>query len=307
VKYYAGIDGGQSTTKAVIADENGRILGRGNAGPADEVDQNANSTRLHDALSAALEDAIAHANLSSDTRFANIVAGISGYEGQVYGKPPELPTDALTLEHDAPIAHAGAFAGEAGVIVIAGTGSVAYAANEYGATALIGGWGYLFGDEGGAFSLSRDAIADAMRNSDAGVADDLTQIALQYFSVASLRSLSRAFYSGNISRAQFASFASVIVAQAENFNEQAAQYVKDAANALVTLAMRAMDRVALASPKVAYVGGMFESATVRDQVAQGMRELVPQAQHMEPRYDAAIGALLMAYRAAGLVVQIAVQ
>jgi N-acetylglucosamine kinase-like BadF-type ATPase len=304
MKYYAGIDGGQSTTKAVVGDEGGRVLGRGTAGPADEVDEHADSTRLHDALSAALNDAMAHANLPGDTRFANIVAGISGYEGRVYGKQPELPTDALTLEHDAPIAHAGAFGGETGVIVIAGTGSVAYGRNEYGATALIGGWGYLFGDEGGAFSLSRDAITDAMRNSDAGVADDLTQIALQYFSVASLRSLSRAFYSGGISRAQFASFASVIVEQAEDFNEQAAQYVKDAANALVTLAMRAMDRVGLQSPKVAYAGGMFESATVRDQVAQRMHELVPQAEHVEPRYDAAIGALLMAYRAAGIVPQI---
>jgi N-acetylglucosamine kinase-like BadF-type ATPase len=307
MKYYAGIDGGQSTTKAVVADQDGRILGRGNAGPADEVDENAGSTRLHDALAAALDDAIAHANLPTDTRFASIVAGISGYEGRVYGKPPELPTEAITLEHDAPIAHAGAFGGEAGVIVIAGTGSVAYATNDDGANALIGGWGYLFGDEGGAFSLSRDAISDAMRNSDAEVADDLTQIALQYFSVPSLRALSRAFYSGSISRAQFASFASVIVEQAEDFNEQAAQYVKDAASALVTLAMRAMERVALQSPKVAYVGGMFESATVRDQVAQRMREVVPQAQHIQPRYDAAIGALLMAYKAAGIDAQIVVQ
>ncbi len=303
--YYAGIDGGQTGTTAVIGDETGRILGRGNAGPADEVGQDAASTRLRDALNAALSDAIAHANLPAHARFAQIVAGISGYEGHVYGQPPKLPADALILEHDAPIAHAGAFGGGPGIIVIAGTGSVAYAVNDAGATAMTGGGGYLFGDEGSAFWLARTAVSDAMRDTDAGEPNDLTQLALQYFGVPSLRKLVRAFYGGAITRTQFASFASVIVKQAENENVQASQYVKDAARALVTLAMRAMERVGLQTPKVAFTGGLFESGTVRDQVAQWMQELLPQAQHVQPRYDPPVGALLLAYKAGGISPRIA--
>jgi N-acetylglucosamine kinase-like BadF-type ATPase len=53
----AGIDGGQSSTIAVIGDERGRILARGAAGPSDEVGATADSTRLRDALAAALADA----------------------------------------------------------------------------------------------------------------------------------------------------------------------------------------------------------------------------------------------------------
>jgi N-acetylglucosamine kinase-like BadF-type ATPase len=300
VPFYAGIDGGQSSTTAVVADETGRILGRGRAGAADEVGQDAASTRLRDALGAALADAASHAKLAPGTRFERIVAGVSGYDGRVYGRPPELPTGALTLEHDAPIAHAGALGGEPGVIVIAGTGSVAYAMNEEGATALAGGWGYLFGDEGSAFWLARDALADAMRDEDSVEPNELAAIALQYFNLPSLRKLSRAVYSGAISRTQLASFASVIVQHAENGNARAAQYVCDGAGALVTIAMRAMQRVQLRNPKVAFVGGLFESPTVREQVVQWIRDLVPHAQHVQPKYDPAVGALLLAYRGAGI-------
>ena len=51
---FAGIDGGQSSTVAAIADETGRVLARGRAGPADEIGEGPSSTRLRDALRAAL-------------------------------------------------------------------------------------------------------------------------------------------------------------------------------------------------------------------------------------------------------------
>ncbi|HKE37033.1 MAG TPA: BadF/BadG/BcrA/BcrD ATPase family protein, partial [Candidatus Baltobacteraceae bacterium] len=126
-RYVAGIDGGQTSTAAVIGDERGRVVGRGVAGPADEVGQGADSTRMHDALSGALRAACKGAGLDAGTHFEAIVAGVSGYEGRVYGKMPQLPAARFVLMHDAPIAHAGALAGEPGVVVIAGTGSVVYA------------------------------------------------------------------------------------------------------------------------------------------------------------------------------------
>ncbi|HZZ65751.1 MAG TPA: BadF/BadG/BcrA/BcrD ATPase family protein [Candidatus Baltobacteraceae bacterium] len=301
--YYAGINIGQSSTQAVIADDTGHILGRGSAGPGDEVGQDPSSTRLRDAAGLALADATAHAGLPPDSNFAAIYAGISGYEGRVYGQPLQLPTPSLTLDHDAPIAHAGALGGAAGVVVIAGTGSVAYARNEQGASALTGGWGYVFGDQGSAFWLARKAISNAMRGRDAGEPDDITQIALQHFNVASLRSLASTFYTGGISRAQIAAFAQVVIAQAENGNERAAQFVNDGAQALVILAMRAMDRAGMQAPNVAFTGGLLQSATMRNQIEQWFRKLIPQAHLVAPQYDEATGALLLAYRGAGITAE----
>ena len=51
MRYVAGIDGGQSSTTAVIVDESGAVVGRGTAGPADHVDEGPGSSRCADARS----------------------------------------------------------------------------------------------------------------------------------------------------------------------------------------------------------------------------------------------------------------
>lgn len=293
---FAGIDGGQSSTIAVIGDESGRVLSRGKAGAADEVAQGAGSTRLRDALRGALFDALAQARLPENSRFASIVAGISGYEGTVYGRDPDLPAERVTLLHDTEIAHAGALAGKPGVVVIAGTGSVAYAKSENGKTAICGGWGYLFGDEGSAFWFARDALADAMRESDSGGSDELTPLLLEHFSQPSLRALARAFYAGRISRGELAAFTPVLMQQAERGSERAAQYVRDGAAALVMLAKHAAERAALHAPDVAFTGGLLQNAAFSAHVDRWMHELLAHARRVAPQRDPAEGALLLAYR-----------
>ena len=299
--YFAGIDGGQSATTAVIADETGRIVARGTGGPADEIAQTAQSTRLHDALRDALDDAIVHAGLPRSVRFSQIVAGVSGYEGRVYGVPPQLPTNALKLVHDSENAHAGALGGDPGAVVIAGTGSVGFARDARGSSAMVGGWGYVFGDEGSAFWVARNALSEAMNRDDSGEAGELAMQAREHFEQDSLRELARAFYAGEISRAQVATFASVVTQAAERGSGMAAQYVSDGARALVTLAMRALARLSMPSnSKIAFTGGMMSSSAVREEVMQWRRKLIPGAQLVQPKFDGAVGALILAYDAAGV-------
>ena len=109
--------------------------------------------------------ALQSAGLAPETHFASIVAGVSGYEGRIFGQAPDLRATRFVMMHDAPVAHAGALGGEPGVVVIAGTGSVVYGTDALrGRT--IGGWGYLFGDEGSAFWLVREALAIMMHAED---------------------------------------------------------------------------------------------------------------------------------------------
>jgi N-acetylglucosamine kinase-like BadF-type ATPase len=200
--------------------------------------------------------------------------------------------------HDSENAHAGAFGGEPGVVVIAGTGSIGFARNGE-ASALVGGWGFLFGDEGSAFWLARIALADAMRDTDAGKSNEIASRALDYFQQPSLRHVSRSFYLGKISRTQLASFARAVLESAESGDELAAQYVADGASALATLAMRAMERAELRDAKVAFIGGMTQNAAYRNRIAHELQRLAPGAQLVEPRYDAAVGALVLAYERSG--------
>ena len=300
--YVAGIDGGQSSTTAAIADDTGRILGRGSGPPADEVNQGSGSTRMHDAFAAAIAAALADAKLPAQTAFAQIVAGVSGYEGTIYGEPPQL-NGPLELMHDAPVAHAGAFAGGEGVIVIAGTGSVAYASDARGAHATVGGWGYVFGDEGSAFWIARNAIARAFADTDDGHPGELTAIVVQYFKVPSLRALARAFYANVIGRDDVAAFAGHIVHTAESGNERAVKMIEDAADALVLLARQAMDRAHMNAPPVAFAGGLLRYQTMRETVEQRMRATMPSIRVVRPAYDPAQGAVLLALARAGRSVQ----
>jgi N-acetylglucosamine kinase-like BadF-type ATPase len=285
MKLYAGIDAGQSRTVAAIADESGRELGRGEAGAADEIGQDSNSTRLRDALRSAYDKAAAAAKLPADARCARIVAGISGYEGRVYGRVPELPCDELVLLHDAVIAHAGAFKGGPGVAVIAGTGSVAYGANERGETVTVGGWGYLFGDEGSAFWFARRAIEDAIRDEDAGRQSAFAQTLLRHFGSASLHALVRSFYAGEISRTALAEFAHAAIDE---------RYVQQCAQALADLAVRTMARIGLHAGPLAFLGGMTKSAVMKAAIASAVEEAAPGAKLVEPAGDAVSGALLLA-------------
>lgn len=296
MKLYAGIDAGQSGTSAVVGDENGAILGRGHAGPADEVAQDAASTRLHDALSSALRAALAQAGLDVTARFAAVVAGISGYEGRVFGKMPELPADTLTLMHDAPVAHAGALAGEPGVVIIAGTGSVAYGVNQAGATLTAGGWGYLFGDEGSAFWIARQMLAQAMRAEDRGEKHPRTDSLLGYFELPSLRAISRAFYTNRISRDRLAGYARDVLQAASAGEDSAAKLCAEAARALAELGRCAAERLGMDAPPVAVIGGLMNDSAFRQRTYDALHHAFGRANVVEPKGDPASGALLLARR-----------
>lgn len=302
MRYFAGIDGGQSGTQAVVADEFGTILGRASAGPADEVDQPPHSRRLRDALHDALAGAFARAQLPPETRCASIVAGISGYEGTVVGVPPSLPSERVTLMHDAPVAHAAALGGEAGVVVIAGTGSVAYGVASDGRAATTGGWGYLFGDEGSAFWIARTAISVAAMHETCGGA----QLLQTFFDRPTMRALVRAFYQGAITRDRIAAFAPVCIEGARTGTVGCMCITQPVESAAVELARLAVDGVVDETEpfKVAFTGGLMKDAWFKERVRietvsafeTAYDDVVAAYEIVEPAFDPAVGALLLAYR-----------
>lgn len=293
MRYVAGIDGGQTSTVAAVGDEHGRVIGRGCAGPADEVGQGPESSRMRDALSGALRAACEDAGLPAEAHFEAIVAGLSGYEGRVYGKAPQLPATRFVLMHDAPVAHAGALAGRPGIVVIAGTGSVVFATDGKRDWTL-GGWGYLFGDEGSAFWLARRALEELMLGEDIGVdSSEAVRQACEFFGLPSLRAIARAFYSGELTRDRIAAFAAVNLRSPASWSD-----VTLAATKLSWLVREAIVRGAPA--RVAFIGGMFSDDEFAATVAEHLMRDRPGIEIVEPKHGPAVGALLLAYREAGI-------
>ncbi len=302
MRLFAGIDGGQSSSVAVLGDEDGVLLARVSGAPADLVGEARASARQSDALEALLAKALARAGAASDAQFEAIVAGVSGYDAGE-SPPPALRVAAKSVRfvHDTVSAQAGAFGGGPGIVVIAGTGSVAYGVAPDGSSVRVGGWGYLFGDEGSAFWLGRRALRDAMRRED-GAANDEDAAAngiarrdalLAALHMPSLRAVQHAFAHGELTRPQIAALAPLALDDAR-LRERAARHLAELA-LIVARRLGGKGRWSIAGS-----GGLFASELLRRAWERRVRKELPKARIVEPRYDAALGALQLAYRSAGL-------
>lgn len=295
---FVGIDGGQSSTVALLGDARA-VRGRGVGLPADLVGEPRTSTRQRDALTGALDRACDAAHVPRTVRIRALVAGISGFD-QGLSQGPEIGARAecVRVVHDTEIAHAGALDGSAGIVVIAGTGSVALGNDAPGDFVRAGGWGYFFGDEGGALWIARAALRRAMLRADRGEPSLLGDRALAAFGVTSLRGIQHAFAHGELSRPKLAAFASDVLAAAEDDGDAHAVR-RAAANELAELVATVDLRLERASWRlVSYAGGLFADAAFVDAFGEALGELVPHANLVSPIGDPATGALVLARRLA---------
>jgi N-acetylglucosamine kinase-like BadF-type ATPase len=302
---YLGIDGGQSHTEAVISDGEGNLLGRGRGGPSGHAEQPGGLERVRRAVTESVEGALRSAGLGSikETEFAFAHCAMTG-DGDFKEEPFRALLRALHLRvgHDAPAALAGATGGEAGVVVIAGTGSVAHGEKQNGESLRIGGWGYIFGDEGGGFWTALQGMRRAMLAED-GLAEPtaLGPLALEHFNSPDLMSLAMGVYGDRISRDLFASFAEKVHTAAAGGDRAAREVIREGAGYLAALSSAVARRLDLSEreTRVACVGGVFRSDLVREEFARALGEQHPSARIIPVRFDPAIGALLLAYREAG--------
>jgi len=295
MKYVAGIDAGQSATQAAILDELGRVVGRGHAGAADHIDEPADSRRLADACERAVREAFTAAHLPPSTELEAVVIGLSGYEGAIRGAPPRLASQQVRFVHDSVTAHAGAFAGGPGVIVISGTGSVGYGRDAVHQTLRVGGWGYLFGDAGSSFAIAREALARAMKDADHGITSHLGEAALAFFNKPTLRELADAFYLREIDRSTLASFGRVVADGARLGDASSIEVTASAATALADCAASIGERLDFPGEfPVAWIGGSFASAALRGAADRALVERSARAKVSDPRYQPVIGAALLA-------------
>ena len=153
---YIGIDGGGTKTKFVLYDENGQSL-------KEIVDDSVHV--LTQDYQKCIDILRTNVNALDPTHQAFIVAGLAGYGNQeeLKRKIEDICRIAFLgyqylLYNDVQIAMIGALGGKNGIVVIAGTGSIAFSYLN-GQTKRCGGWGYQLGDEGSAFWIGNQLIS----------------------------------------------------------------------------------------------------------------------------------------------------
>jgi N-acetylglucosamine kinase-like BadF-type ATPase len=197
---------------------------------------------------------------------------------------------------------AGATATGQGIVTIAGTGSIAYGRNGAGQTARAGGWGYIFGDEGGAFDIVRQALRAALRMEEGwGPATSLREILMDATGSRNANEALHRFYTAEWPRSRLASLGPLVDGAAGEGDAAARQILGSAAQELAVLA--ASVRQQLWRPgevvEVAYIGGVFQGETLRERFRM-LVELEDGCTCGPPRHGPAEGALLEAYRSEGL-------
>jgi N-acetylglucosamine kinase-like BadF-type ATPase len=299
--YFLGIDGGQSSTTALIGDGTGRIAGYGRGGPCNHVKGPEGRTKFVNAI----RECVGQAMQGKDLPIEALCGGFSGGPTDKEALLKEMfPRSRVFVTTDALIALTGATSGAPGIITIAGTGSIAFGRNSEGRSARAGGWGYVFGDEGGGFDLTRQALRAVLREEEGwGPRTSLTPLLLDATGTTSANELLHHFYTTDWPRPKIARLSRIVDQAAADGDPLAIDLIHAAAQQLAgyTAAIRGMLFRPGEPARVAWIGGVFRSERLLERY-RTIVELEEANTLGPPDHGPAAGALLEAYRLAGLAV-----
>lgn len=272
MRYVLGIDAGGTKTRALLADENARVVAGALGGGANL--RTHGELEVEKVLHAVIEEAsgaaesppqalalgIAGADRAADEAVLRAILRRIGFRERVI------------VTNDARIAFVAGSERRVGLALVCGTGSIAWGRNRAGEIARSGGWGWHLGDEGSGFWIGERAIRDVLRGADGrGPATSLDQALSEHFSIARPDQILYAIYDGAFPRTQVAKFAPRVEEAARAGDAVAKAILADAAGELVKAAASVRDRLHLeeAQYDVVLSGGTFAAVpSLADEVAR---------------------------------------
>jgi len=300
-----GVDGGGSKTRVLVADETGTQLGEV-VGPGSAV-RPGQAERSADVIAAAVRDALASCEMTHVIPKV-LCVGVAGA-----GREPErqalwqaLASRELAVEvvihADFSIALDDAFGEGPGVLLVSGTGSVAFGRGPSGQSARCGGWGPVCGDEGSGQWVGRRALSVVTAAADGREPETaLVGAVLTAAQVNDPQEL--VAWAAQATPAQLASLAPVVSSVAEAGDLRANAILSLAVEELV-LHVRTLSRQLFgderAATPVALAGGMLtKGTTLRKRFEHRLKSAVPGAQLHVGEVEPARGAVRSALRYVG--------
>jgi N-acetylglucosamine kinase-like BadF-type ATPase len=248
-KRFIGVDGGGTKTACVIGDGCGHILAEcyGESSniksrPRDEVQQ-----ELWTLIGRVLE-----LSNSETSQLSGIFLGLAGadrpedreqivkfLEARLAGTVP------ITVHNDAITALSAGTWGEAGIVLISGTGSIAYGyLPDTDKHVRAGGWGYLLGDEGSGFDIGKKALTAVMKQHDGrGERTKLTELVLSHWSLTDPNRIITHVYAQSNARTAMAEVSKLVVIAAKSGDLIALAIIHEAINELVEMAVTVKRRL----------------------------------------------------------------
>lgn len=305
-----GIDGGQSSTRAVLTNEHGQLLGIGQGGPLIHLSMEGGSQQFVLSIRQAVEDACQAAKHLLPSIDGMVVGATGIFEDSVEASTATQLLETAQLARttfvcsDALIALYGCHSGQPGIMVISGTGTIGYGMDQSGQLARAGGWGWPLGDAGSAYAIGRAGLRAALFAYD-GLANatGLTERFATHFRVNEMHDIKRIFFAPDFGAPSFAALAPIVSDAAVAEDKVAQQIVENNGKALAQEAVAVASKLTFAdsSIPVAPIGGAFDHIHgLRESFGKYLNELsAPRANLLTmtmPNMSAVAGAALMAIR-----------
>jgi N-acetylglucosamine kinase-like BadF-type ATPase len=290
MEYVIGVDAGGTKTSAAAFDLKGCRLAVHQAGPG-------NGTVDFSQAAANILSAVEGCIGKIHGRCVFLCIGMAGLDPLTGpGKLTELLTNRFGIEcevrSDAALALAAVHCGGDGLLVVSGTGSIAYG-RKSGTVLRRGGWGHILGDSGSGYDIAIRAITAALQDFDDGLPD--SQMALSLCAragVGRLRALVEQVYREG--KESIAALAPVVAESASAGDTRACVILRDAGSSLADLAAALNARLALPNPRVALAGGILEHMQpVRASFMQRLQQLIPDALICEEKLEPERAALIL--------------
>ena len=302
--YYLGIDGGGTKTTCAVGDET-RLLAAATGGPSNIV--RVGEAQVRESLHRAVHQACAASGIAPRQVVRTCIGGSGAARPELAAIVRRvlaeiLPTP-IDVVGDMEIALQAAFDDAPGVIVIAGTGSIAYGRDKMGKTLRAGGWGFEIGDEGSAHWIGRAAVITLLRTSDRDgdkvASSSLAKALYKTWGVSSLSDLARA--ANSVPTPDFAAlFRTVVASEDELAREVLGKGGRELADVAAVVIRRLFCKDDQGSVPVAMIGGVFRHAALaREAFYNELQTLAPGARVMPQVVEPVEGALRMARKVAG--------
>jgi N-acetylglucosamine kinase-like BadF-type ATPase len=286
-----GIDAGGTKTVCYLADENGKLLGEGRAGGANLKAEG------ELAVEKVLHTVMAQAIGERKPEVAAICLGMAGADRDdekalVRDIMRRIGAQARTVVvNDALVALVAGIGDGPGVVIICGTGSIAYGRSA-------GGWGHVLGDEGSGYWIGRRALRAVARAADGrGPATSLTPRVLNHFAVAKPVDLIAEIYDRQLPHHALAQLARQVQQSRDEGDEVATQILEQAAHELVRAARSVVERLSMQQEAVQFVlaGGVFTGVPfLAEELKRRLPAIAPRGQVKRLEIEPAMGAVRLA-------------
>jgi glucosamine kinase len=271
------IDGGGTKTTLAFADPAGEIVFRAqgaSSNPMDNVNWRSNLSDLFDSAGS-LPAAVTHA-VFGFPGFGEILR----FDESMSAAATELFSGPFTVKNDVEMALDGAFCDRSGVLLLAGTGSMAMARDAEGTVHRVGGWGDIFGDEGSAYWIGREALSNASQAVDGRLnAPGFAQAILHGLGLDihnGYQALMGWCYESKHIRSTVAGVAPIVDVLARSGDPTALSILRRAADYLSAHLDALLNRVeASYDRRWSFAGGVFESAIVTSDLESRHGEAQP--------------------------------